>query len=67
MQENSGYIKKNFFSFTVFIYSMPGYSCPIKERMLYSSSRNPITEYIENYVNVGITKKVSSFLIIWKR
>ncbi|CAG0889520.1 unnamed protein product [Cyprideis torosa] len=27
----------------IFIYSMPGYDCPIKERMLYSSCKNPTT------------------------
>ncbi|KAL3269336.1 hypothetical protein HHI36_008408 [Cryptolaemus montrouzieri] len=26
----------------VFIYSMPGYNCPIRERMLYSSCKNPL-------------------------
>ncbi|XP_076037800.1 twinfilin actin binding protein isoform X2 [Oratosquilla oratoria] len=48
----------DFYHSVVFIYSMPGYACPIKERMLYSSSKNPITYLIENTVNVGITKKL---------
>merc|ERR1719209_800573 len=30
----------------VFIYSMPGYSVPIKERMMYSSCKNAVVEMI---------------------
>ncbi|XP_063922273.1 twinfilin [Zophobas morio] len=41
----------------VFIYSMPGYSCPIKERMLYSSCKNPLTDTITN-LGLEIIKKV---------
>lgn len=37
---------------------MPGYSCSIKERMLYSSCKNPFTETIATF-GVKITKKVS--------
>lgn len=42
----------------VFIYSMPGYSCSIKERMLYSSCKAPLLELIQS-LGVTITKKVS--------
>lgn len=28
----------------VFVYSMPGYGAPIKERMMYSSSKNPLLD-----------------------
>ncbi|KAL7648310.1 UNVERIFIED_CONTAM: hypothetical protein RMT77_000216 [Armadillidium vulgare] len=48
----------DYYHSVVFIYSMPGYSCPIKERMLYSSSRNPVIEYIENVINLGLTRKL---------
>lgn len=41
----------------VFIYSMPGYSCPIKERMLYSSCKNPLTDTITN-LGIAIIKKL---------
>ncbi|XP_028142934.1 twinfilin [Diabrotica virgifera virgifera] len=41
----------------VFIYSMPGYNCPIKERMLYSSCKNPLTDTISN-LGIEIAKKV---------
>ena len=42
----------------IFVYSMPGYSCPIKERMVYSSSKNPVTEYLQSSLSLNITKKV---------
>ncbi|KAF2885658.1 hypothetical protein ILUMI_20509 [Ignelater luminosus] len=41
----------------VFIYSMPGYSCSIKERMLYSSCNNPFTDIISN-LGLEIAKKL---------
>lgn len=41
----------------VFIYSMPGYSCSIRERMLYSSCKNPLIEAITN-LGLEIIKKV---------
>ncbi|XP_071543677.1 twinfilin-1 [Panulirus ornatus] len=48
----------DFFYSVLFIYSMPGYACPIKERMLYSSSKNPVTDLLENVLNLVITKKL---------
>ncbi|MCL4128919.1 UNVERIFIED_CONTAM: hypothetical protein GTU68_005180 [Idotea baltica] len=48
----------DYYHSVVFIYSMPGYACPIKERMLYSSSRNPLTDFIEGVINVAVTKKL---------
>ncbi|GLV34172.1 twinfilin [Carabus blaptoides fortunei] len=41
----------------VFIYSMPGYNCSIKERMLYSSCKAPLTEMIER-LGLEIVKKL---------
>ena len=44
--------------FAVFIYSMPGYSVSIKERMLYSSCKNSVVDTIENQFNIDIDKKI---------
>ncbi|XP_033221562.1 twinfilin isoform X2 [Belonocnema kinseyi] len=41
----------------VFIYSMPGYSCSIKERMLYSSCKAPLLDLIQS-LGVHIAKKL---------
>uniref|UniRef100_A0A7N6BII2 Twinfilin-1 n=1 Tax=Anabas testudineus TaxID=64144 RepID=A0A7N6BII2_ANATE len=43
---------------TVFIYSMPGYSCSIRERMLYSSCKNPLVDMVENKLQIEIAKKL---------
>lgn len=43
---------------TVFIYSMPGYNCSIKERMLYSSCKNPLVDMAENNLDMEIEKKL---------
>ncbi|XP_062339006.1 twinfilin-1b [Osmerus eperlanus] len=43
---------------TVFIYSMPGYKCSIRERMLYSSCKNPLVDTVENNLRVHIAKKM---------
>lgn len=51
------------FLFLVFIYSMPGYSCSIKERMLYSSCKAPLLDLIQS-LGVIIAKKVSIYLIL---
>lgn len=42
----------------VFIYSMPGYSCSVKERMLYSSCKAPLIDLIESNLGLTISKKV---------
>ncbi|XP_076851702.1 twinfilin-2b isoform X2 [Brachyhypopomus gauderio] len=42
----------------VFIYSMPGYSCSIKERMLYSSCKNRLLEEVEKIYRIEVTKKM---------
>lgn len=41
---------------------MPGYSCSIKERMLYSSCKAPLLDLIQS-LGVTIAKKVSIYLI----
>ncbi|XP_041650933.1 twinfilin-1-like [Cheilinus undulatus] len=43
---------------TVFIYSMPGYKCSIKERMLYSSCKNPLVDMVERKLQIEIEKKL---------
>ncbi|KAG8012801.1 Twinfilin-1 [Nibea albiflora] len=43
---------------TVFIYSMPGYKCSIRERMLYSSCKNPLVDMVENKLQIEIEKKL---------
>ncbi|MEQ2192364.1 hypothetical protein XENOCAPTIV_010580, partial [Xenoophorus captivus] len=45
-------------SFAVFIYSMPGYKCSIRERMLYSSCKNNLVDMAENKLQLEIEKKV---------
>uniref|UniRef100_A0A3B3ZPA4 Twinfilin n=1 Tax=Periophthalmus magnuspinnatus TaxID=409849 RepID=A0A3B3ZPA4_9GOBI len=42
----------------VFIYSMPGYSCSIKERMLYSSCKSRLLEDVEKDYHLEIAKKL---------
>uniref|UniRef100_A0A1B6CRZ5 Twinfilin n=1 Tax=Clastoptera arizonana TaxID=38151 RepID=A0A1B6CRZ5_9HEMI len=42
----------------VFIYSMPGYTCSIKERMLYSSCKATLLNNIENSMGLKIEKKL---------
>jgi len=42
----------------VFIYSMPGYNCSVKERMMYSSCKAPLVSVIEQKVELEITRKV---------
>lgn len=42
----------------VFIYSMPGYTCSIKERMLYSSCKNRLLDEVERDYQLEVTKKV---------
>ncbi|XP_010775174.1 twinfilin-1-like [Notothenia coriiceps] len=51
---------------TVFIYSMPGYNCSIRERMLYSSCKNPLVDMVEHNLQIEIEKKVRlSIMIIY--
>nr|CAG4648787.1 EOG090X0A90 [Polyphemus pediculus] len=43
----------------IFIYSMPGYACSIRERMLYSSCKGPITDLLENKLIINVANKLS--------
>ncbi|XP_017772651.1 PREDICTED: twinfilin [Nicrophorus vespilloides] len=49
--------ERDFLESIVFIYSMPGYNCSIKERMLYSSCKGPLTDTIISW-GVNIAKKL---------
>ncbi|KAG8194422.1 hypothetical protein JTE90_011032 [Oedothorax gibbosus] len=42
----------------VFIYSVPGYQCSVKERMLYSSCKAPLLNVIENKIGMELAKKI---------
>ncbi|XP_042326306.1 twinfilin-1 [Sceloporus undulatus] len=42
----------------VFIYSMPGYMCSIRERMLYSSCKSPLLEIVERKLWMQIIRKI---------
>ncbi|XP_075403583.1 twinfilin-2 [Tenrec ecaudatus] len=42
----------------VFIYSMPGYKCSIRERMLYSSCKSRLLDSAEQDFHLDITKKI---------
>ena len=42
----------------VFIYSMPGYSVSIKERMLYSSCKNSVVDVLEKVYSIIVNKKI---------
>lgn len=46
------------FYISVFIYSMPGYKCPIKERMLYSSCKGTFISQLEHTLDLQLEKKV---------
>ena len=37
---------------------MPGYKCPIKERMLYSSCKAPVIDVLEQSLGMEVVKKV---------
>lgn len=41
----------------VFVYSMPGYNCSVKERMMYSSSKAPFLDAIQG-LGIEITKRL---------
>lgn len=47
----------------VFIYTCPGYSCSVKERMLYSSCKGPVTDVCEQQFGITIDKKVLILLV----
>lgn len=44
----------------VFIYSMPGYKCSIKERMLYSSCKSRLLDSVEQDFQLEVSKKVGA-------
>lgn len=44
----------------VFVYSCPGFKSSVRERMLYSSSKEPVVSSIEQDFSIAIEKKVST-------
>lgn len=42
----------------VFVYSCPGYKCPVKERMLYSSCKAPLIASLESDFGFEFVKKI---------
>ena len=48
----------------VFIYSMPGYSCTIRERMLYSTCKAPLLEMAEEQIGLEIGRKVRLWQLV---
>jgi len=42
----------------VFIYTMPGYSVSIKERMMYSSCKNAVVDVLEKTFKLKVEKKI---------
>ncbi|KAI9565341.1 hypothetical protein GHT06_009133 [Daphnia sinensis] len=48
----------DFLESIVFICSMPGYACSIRERLLYSSCKGHIIDLIENKLLIQIDKKI---------
>ncbi len=44
------------FKSIIFIYSMPGFSCSVKERMLYSSCKSELLSYLKNQAQIELSK-----------
>lgn len=44
------------FKSIVFIYSMPGFSCSVKERMLYSSCKSELLNFLKNQAHLDVSK-----------
>ena len=44
------------FKTILFIYSMPGFICSVKERMLYSSCKSELLQHLKSNVGLDVTK-----------
>lgn len=44
------------FQSVLFIYSMPGFACSVKERMVYSSTKSEILQYLKVQIGLEIAK-----------
>lgn len=44
----------------VFVYSMPGYKCSIKDRMLYSTCKGPLLDVATDNIGLVIEKKIET-------
>ena len=47
----------------MFIYSSPGFKSSIKERMLYSSCKEPVVSVVEEELERPVAKKVQYLLL----
>lgn len=45
------------FKSVVFVYSMPGFACSVKERMLYSSCKSELMNYLREKARIDIVKQ----------
>lgn len=48
----------DYYESAIFIYSMPGYNCSVKERMLYSSCKGALLDIIEDKIDITISRKM---------
>lgn len=55
--------ESDYFESYIFIYSMPGYSCSVKERMMYSSCKAPFLDTLQS-MGIEVAKKVNKLFII---
>ena len=44
------------FKSVLFVYSMPGFICSVKERMLYSSCKSELVQYLKTQANIDVNK-----------
>ena len=49
----------------VFLYSCPGFKSTIKERMLYSSCKEPVVSVAEKQLGLQVAKKVCLCVCVW--
>eukprot|EP00049_Salpingoeca_infusionum_P018333 m.356748 g.356748 ORF g.356748 m.356748 type:complete len:344 (-) comp17615_c0_seq1:169-1200(-) len=42
----------------VFVYSCPGYKCSVKERMMFSTCKAPVIDFLEGSLSMDIQKKL---------
>lgn len=44
----------------VFLYSMPGFVCTVKERMLYSSCKTPFISFLKSQIGLEVSKTIET-------
>lgn len=48
------------FNSIVFLYSMPGFVCTVKERMLYSSCKTPFISFLKSQMDLNVSKTIET-------